>query len=51
MSVGITKLLKYKRGKHGFAPTVRECERHLSQAKSGGLEIERGDHNKLANLY
>ncbi len=33
------------------APTVREYERHLSQTKSGGLALERGDHNKLVNLY
>ena len=51
MSVNLTKLLEYIQGRHGVAPTVREYERHLGQAKGSGLEIERGGYNKLANLY
>ncbi len=40
MSVDVSRLLRHMQGKRGFAPTVRQCERHISQAQGGGLEIE-----------
>ena len=51
MAVKLSKVLKHFQRTAGVAPSVREYEHILEEAKSGGLESRRRDYETHTNLY
>ena len=51
MAVKLSKVLKHFQRTAGVAPSIREYEHILEEAKSGGLESRRRDYETHTNLY